>query len=104
MVFLIMRFRIIKNTLTIGVTSDYDDIFRRYVCCLLIKQAPKLILGLFWAAGLRGICREEVKESLLNGDNDPHQPIVIAFDAYNRVTKSFGDDYSDTTSGPGNST
>ncbi|VDP01737.1 unnamed protein product [Heligmosomoides polygyrus] len=64
-----MRFRIIKDTLTIGVscpvpettmtpvlvfrstyvpikvTSDYDDILRRYLCCLLIKQVPKLILA-----------------------------------------------------------
>ncbi|VDO76785.1 unnamed protein product [Heligmosomoides polygyrus] len=86
------------------VTSDYDDIFRRYLCCLLIKQAPKLFLGLIGAATLRSIRREEVIESLLRGDNDLHQPIAIAFDAYNRVTKSFGDDYSDTTGGPGTST
>ncbi|VDP05942.1 unnamed protein product [Heligmosomoides polygyrus] len=123
-----MRFGILKNTLTIGVTrpvsettmtavpilrstyvpvkvtSDYDDIFRRYICCLLIKQAPKLILGLIGAASLRSIRREEVIESLLSGDNDLHQPIVKALGTYNRVTKSFGDDYSDTTGGPGTST
>ncbi|VDP26083.1 unnamed protein product [Heligmosomoides polygyrus] len=40
-------------------------------------------------------------ESLLNGDNDLHQSTVKALNAYNRVTKSFGDDYSDTTGGPG---
>ncbi|VDO91614.1 unnamed protein product [Heligmosomoides polygyrus] len=98
-----MRFRILKNTLTIGVTSpvsettmtavpvlrstympikvtgDYDDIFRRYLCCLLIKQVPKLILGLI------GAYAEEP-------------------DAYNRVTKSFGGDYSDTAGGPETST
>ncbi|VDO80410.1 unnamed protein product [Heligmosomoides polygyrus] len=36
-------------------------------------------------------------EELLSGDNDLHQSIIKALDAYNRVTKSFGDDYSDTT-------
>ncbi|VDP39068.1 unnamed protein product [Heligmosomoides polygyrus] len=121
-----MRFRIFKDTLTIGVTrpvtestmtavpvfrstyvpikvtSDYDDIFRRYLCCFLIKQSPKLILGLIGAASLRNIRREEVIESLLSGDNDLHQG--KAFDTYKRVTKSFGDDYSDTTGGPGTST
>ncbi|VDP42831.1 unnamed protein product [Heligmosomoides polygyrus] len=45
----VMRFRVIKNALTIGVTSDYDDIFRRYLSCLLIKQVPKLIVGLIGA-------------------------------------------------------
>ncbi|VDO90614.1 unnamed protein product [Heligmosomoides polygyrus] len=123
-----MRFRIFKDTLTIGVTrpvtestmtavpvfrradvpikvtSDYDDIFRRHLCCLLIKQAPKLILGLIGAASLRSIRREEVIESLLSGNNDLHQSIVKAFDAYNRVTKSFGDDDSNSTGGPGTST
>ncbi|VDP05691.1 unnamed protein product [Heligmosomoides polygyrus] len=84
----------------IKVTSDYDDIFRRYLCCLLIKQAPKVFFGLVVAATLRNIRRGEVMESLLSGDNNLHQPIVIAFNAYNRVTKSFGDDYSDTTGGP----
>ncbi|VDO68655.1 unnamed protein product [Heligmosomoides polygyrus] len=68
---------------------------------LLIKQAPKLILGLIGAASLRSIRREKVIESLLSGNNDLHQPIVTALDTYNRVTKSFGDDYSDTTGGPG---
>ncbi|VDO73449.1 unnamed protein product [Heligmosomoides polygyrus] len=122
-----MRFRILKNTPTIGVTrpvpettmtavlvlrstyvpikvtSDYDDNFRRYLRCLLIKQIPKLILGLIRAATLRRMRREEVIESLFRGDNDLHQSIVKALDAYNRVTKSFGDDYSDTTGGPGTS-
>ncbi|VDP13605.1 unnamed protein product [Heligmosomoides polygyrus] len=84
-----MRFRVFKDTLTIGVTrpvtefnmtavpvfrradvpikvtSDYDDTIRRHLCCLLIKQAPKLILGLIGAAGLRSIRREEVIGSLL---------------------------------------
>ncbi|VDO66568.1 unnamed protein product [Heligmosomoides polygyrus] len=116
-----IRFRILKNTLTIivtrtvsettmtavsvfrstyvpiKVTSEYDDIFRRYLGCLLIKQSPKLILGLIGAASLRCICREEVIESLLSGDNDLHQSTVKALDAYNRVTKSLGDDYPDTT-------
>ncbi|VDO18731.1 unnamed protein product [Heligmosomoides polygyrus] len=74
-----MRFRINRNTLTTGVTrpvpettittvtvlrstyvpikvtSDYVYIFRRYFCCLLIKQAPKLILGLIGATSLRSI-------------------------------------------------
>ncbi|VDO88072.1 unnamed protein product [Heligmosomoides polygyrus] len=36
-------------------------------------------------------------ESLLSGDNNLHQSIVKALDACNRVTKSFGDDYSDPT-------
>ncbi|VDP07571.1 unnamed protein product [Heligmosomoides polygyrus] len=88
----------------IKVTSDYDDNFRRYLCCLLIKQAPKLFLGLIGAATLRSIRGEEMIESLVRGDNDLHQPIVIAFNAYNRVTKSFGDNYSDTAGGPGTST
>ncbi|VDO95463.1 unnamed protein product [Heligmosomoides polygyrus] len=48
----------------VKVNSDYDDIFRGYLCCLLIKQAPKLILGLIGAASLRNI-RREVVESLL---------------------------------------
>ncbi|VDP48618.1 unnamed protein product [Heligmosomoides polygyrus] len=111
-----MGFRIIRNTLTIGatrpvseitmtaapvfrstyvpikVTSDYDDIFRRYLCCLLIKQALKLILGLIGAASLRSIRRGELMKSLLSGANDLRQSIVKALDAYNRVTKSFGDD------------
>ncbi|VDO79092.1 unnamed protein product [Heligmosomoides polygyrus] len=65
----------------IKVTSDYDDIFRRYLCCLLIKQVPKLILGLIGATSLRSIRREEVIESLLSGDNDLHQSIVKALDA-----------------------
>ncbi|VDO90143.1 unnamed protein product [Heligmosomoides polygyrus] len=123
-----MRFYILKNTLTIGVTrpvsettmtavsvlcstyvpikvtSDYDDIFRWYLCCLLIKQAPKLFLGLIGAATLRSMRREEGIESLLSGDNDLHQSIVKALDPYNRVTKSFGDDYSDTVGGSGTST
>ncbi|VDP38030.1 unnamed protein product [Heligmosomoides polygyrus] len=123
-----MRFRILKNTLTIGVTrpvsettmtavpvlrstyvpikvtSDYDDIFRRYPRCLLIKQVSKLILGLIGAATLRSIHREEVIESLLSGDNDLDQSIVKALDTYNRVTKSFGDDYSYTAGVPGTST
>ncbi|VDO77144.1 unnamed protein product [Heligmosomoides polygyrus] len=67
------------------VTSDYDDFLRRY-CLLSFHQ------------------KEEVIESLLSGDNDLHQPIVKAFDAYNRVTMSFGNDYTDTTSGSGTST
>ncbi|VDO99893.1 unnamed protein product [Heligmosomoides polygyrus] len=123
-----MRFLKLKNALTIGVarlvsettmtavpvlrstyvsikvTSDYDEIFRRYLCCLLIMQAPKLFLSLIGAASLRSIRREEVIESLLSGDNDLHQSIVKALDAYNRVTKSFGDDYSDTAGSPGTST
>ncbi|VDP28378.1 unnamed protein product [Heligmosomoides polygyrus] len=93
-----------RNAVFTVVTSDYDDIIRRHLCCLLIKQVPKLILGLIGAASLWSIRREEVIESLLRGDNDLHEPIVIAFNAYNRVTKSFGDDYSDTTGGPGTST
>ncbi|VDP13805.1 unnamed protein product [Heligmosomoides polygyrus] len=88
----------------IKVTSNYDYIFRRYLCFLLIKQAPKFILGLIGAASLRSIRREEVIESFLSGDNDLHQSIVKAFDAYNRVTKPFGDDYSDTTGVPETST
>ncbi|VDP62784.1 unnamed protein product [Heligmosomoides polygyrus] len=88
----------------IKVTRDYDDIFRRYLCCLLIKQVPKLILGLIGAASLRSIRREEVIESLLSGDNDLHQSIVKALNAYNRVTKSFGDDDSNSTGGPETST
>ncbi|VDP49427.1 unnamed protein product [Heligmosomoides polygyrus] len=49
---------------------------------------------------MRSIRREEAIESLLTGDNDLHQSIVKALDAYNRVTKSFGDYYSDTAAGP----
>ncbi|VDO89521.1 unnamed protein product [Heligmosomoides polygyrus] len=30
----------------IKVNGDNDDIFRRFLCCFLIKQALKLILGL----------------------------------------------------------
>ncbi|VDP05635.1 unnamed protein product [Heligmosomoides polygyrus] len=82
------------------VTSNYDGIFRRYFCCLLIKQTLKPIVGLIEAASLRSIRKEEVIESLLSGDNDLHQSIVKAFDTSNRVTKSLGDDYSDTTAGP----
>ncbi|VDO93778.1 unnamed protein product [Heligmosomoides polygyrus] len=89
----------------IKVTSDNNDVLRRYLCCcLLIKQAPKLIIGLIGAPGLRRIRREGVEESLLSGDDDLHQSIVEALDAYNRFTKSFRDDYSDTTGGPGAST
>ncbi|VDO68219.1 unnamed protein product [Heligmosomoides polygyrus] len=122
----VMRFRV-KNMLTIGVTrpisettmtaipvfrgtymptkvtSDYDDIFRRYLCCLLIKQVPKLPLGLIGAPSLRSIRREEVIELLLSGDHDLHQSIVEAVNAYNRVTKSFRQDYSYITGGPGTS-
>ncbi|VDP53758.1 unnamed protein product [Heligmosomoides polygyrus] len=100
----VVRFRIFRDTLTacitrgvtesimaaapvfrradvpIKVTCEYDDILRRHLCCLLIKQAPKLILGLIGAASLRSIRREEMI-----------------------VTKSFGDDYTDTTGGPGTS-
>ncbi|VDO77264.1 unnamed protein product [Heligmosomoides polygyrus] len=85
-----MRFRVLRDTLTIcvtrpvtesamtavpvfrranvpiKVTSDYDDIFRRYLCCLLTKQAPELNLGLIGAASLRSIRREEMIESLLS--------------------------------------
>ncbi|VDO70528.1 unnamed protein product [Heligmosomoides polygyrus] len=89
---------------SIKVTCDYDDIFRQHLCCLLIKQVPKLILGLIKATSLRSIRREEVMESLLSGDNDLHLSIVKAFDAYNRVSKSFGDDDSNSTGGPGTST
>ncbi|VDP12489.1 unnamed protein product [Heligmosomoides polygyrus] len=123
-----MRFRILKGTPTIcvtrpiaestmtavivfrrtdvptKVTCDYDDIFRRHLCCLLIKQALKLILGLIGAASLRSIRREKMIESLLSGDNDLHQSIVKALNTYNRITKSFGDGYSDTTGGHGTST
>ncbi|VDP04250.1 unnamed protein product [Heligmosomoides polygyrus] len=61
---------ILHKDVPIKVTSDYDAIFRRYLCCLLIKQASKLILGLIGAASLRSIRREKVIESLLSGDND----------------------------------
>ncbi|VDP42816.1 unnamed protein product [Heligmosomoides polygyrus] len=47
----------------IKVTSDYDDILRRYLCCLLIKQAPKLFVGLIGAATLWKMHREEVIET-----------------------------------------
>ncbi|VDO70877.1 unnamed protein product [Heligmosomoides polygyrus] len=87
--------------LKLSVTSNYDDIFHRYLCCLLIKQAPKPILDSIGAASLRSIRGEEAIESLLSGDNDLRQSIVKAFGTYNRVTKSFGDDYSDTSGGPG---
>ncbi|VDP09870.1 unnamed protein product [Heligmosomoides polygyrus] len=60
----------LRADVPIKVANDYDDIFRRYLCCLLIKQAPKLILGLIEAASLRSIRREEVIEPLLSGDND----------------------------------
>ncbi|VDO75760.1 unnamed protein product [Heligmosomoides polygyrus] len=124
----VIRLRILKDTLTIcvtrpvsettmtagpvlrstyvpiKVTTDYDDIFRQYLCCLLIQQAPQLILGLIGAASLRSIGREEVIGSLLSGGNDLHQSIVKALNPYNRVTKSLGGDYSDTTSGPRTST
>ncbi|VDO40183.1 unnamed protein product [Heligmosomoides polygyrus] len=64
-----LRFCILTNTLTIGVTrpvseitmiavavfrgtyvpdkvtNNYDEIFRWYFWCLLIKQAPKLFLA-----------------------------------------------------------
>ncbi|VDP37949.1 unnamed protein product [Heligmosomoides polygyrus] len=66
----------------IKVTSDYDDIFRRYLCCLLIKKAPKLFLSLIGTATLRSIRREEVIESLLSDDNDLHQSFVNALDTY----------------------
>ncbi|VDP48147.1 unnamed protein product [Heligmosomoides polygyrus] len=62
---------------------DNGDVLRRYICCLLIKQAPKLILDLIGTASLRSMRREEVEESLLSGDNDLHQSIVKALDAYN---------------------
>ncbi|VDO89110.1 unnamed protein product [Heligmosomoides polygyrus] len=88
----------------IKATSNHDDIFRRHLWCILIKHAPKLILGLIGAAGLRSIRREEVIDSLHSGDNGHHQSIVKGFDTYNRVTKSFEDDYSNTTGGPGTST
>ncbi|VDP20888.1 unnamed protein product [Heligmosomoides polygyrus] len=39
-----------RADVSIKVTSDYDDIFRRYVCNLLIKQATKLVLGMIGAA------------------------------------------------------
>ncbi|VDO82509.1 unnamed protein product [Heligmosomoides polygyrus] len=42
-----------RSDVPINVTSDYDDIFRRHLSCLLIKQAPKLILGLIGAASLQ---------------------------------------------------
>ncbi|VDO94088.1 unnamed protein product [Heligmosomoides polygyrus] len=42
----------------IKVTSDCDDIIQRYLCCLLIKQVPKLILGLIGAVSLRSISTE----------------------------------------------
>ncbi|VDP47232.1 unnamed protein product [Heligmosomoides polygyrus] len=88
----------------VTVTSNYDVIFPRYLRCLLIKQAPKLTLSLIGAASLRSIHGEELIESLLSGDNDFHQSIVKALDAYNRVMESFGDDYYDTTGGLGTST
>ncbi|VDO79535.1 unnamed protein product [Heligmosomoides polygyrus] len=50
------------------------------------------------------IHREEVMESLLRGDNDLHQSVVKALDGYNRVSETFGDDYSDATDGLGTST
>ncbi|VDP09554.1 unnamed protein product [Heligmosomoides polygyrus] len=86
------------------VTSDNDDVLRRYLCCLLFKQAPKLILGLIGRASLRSIRREEVEESLLSGDNDLHQSIVKALDTYNRVSETLGDDYTNTDGGPGTTT
>ncbi|VDP06864.1 unnamed protein product [Heligmosomoides polygyrus] len=90
-----------KVYLSPGVPAiERDEVGIAYLCCLLIKQAPKLFLGLIRAASLRSIRREEVIESLLRDDNDLHQSIVKALNAYNRVTKSFGDDYSDTTGGP----
>ncbi|VDP38630.1 unnamed protein product [Heligmosomoides polygyrus] len=48
------------------VTGDYDGIFRRHLCCLLIKRPPKLILGLIGAANLRSL-HKEVVDSLLSG-------------------------------------
>ncbi|VDP58131.1 unnamed protein product, partial [Heligmosomoides polygyrus] len=93
----VMRFRILKDTLTIcvtrpvtkstitvvpvfrradvpiNVTSDYDDISRRYLCCLLIKQAPKLILGLIGAA-VCGAYAEKKKESRSLASRGLQQP------------------------------
>ncbi|VDO96637.1 unnamed protein product [Heligmosomoides polygyrus] len=102
-----MRFGILKDTLTIcvtrpvteptmtavpvfrradvpiKVTSHNDDDFRRYFCCLLIKQAPKPILSLIVATTLRSIRREVVMESLFSGDKNLLQSIVKALNAYN---------------------
>ncbi|VDO99439.1 unnamed protein product [Heligmosomoides polygyrus] len=77
----IMRFRILENTLTIGVTRPVSETTMTAVPVLRSTYVP-----------VKSIRREEVIESLLSGDNDLHQSIVKALDAYNRVTKSFGDD------------
>ncbi|VDO24638.1 unnamed protein product [Heligmosomoides polygyrus] len=75
----------------VKVTRYYDDIFRWCLCRILIKKAPKVIVGLIRAASLLGT-RKDVVESLLSGDNDLHQSIIKAFDACNQASETFGDE------------
>ncbi|VDP19031.1 unnamed protein product [Heligmosomoides polygyrus] len=39
--------------------------------------------------------------SLFHGDNNLHQAVIETFYTCNRVTETLGDDYIDTTAGPG---
>ncbi|VDP23252.1 unnamed protein product [Heligmosomoides polygyrus] len=90
-----MRFRILKNSFTISVTCpitetamtavtifrspnvvieitcDNESVFWRHLCCLLIKQGSKLVLG-----SLESLRREEMIHSLFSSDNDLHQAVT----------------------------
>ncbi|VDP63932.1 unnamed protein product [Heligmosomoides polygyrus] len=85
----------------VEITCDNDSVFWRHLCCLLIKQGPKLVLRSLGAACLRSVCGEEMIHTLFSSNNDLHQAVTETFHACNRISETFGDDHTNTAGSPG---
>ncbi|VDP46014.1 unnamed protein product [Heligmosomoides polygyrus] len=85
----------------VQITCNNDSVFWLHLCCLLIKQGPKLVLGSLGAACLRSVRREEMIHLLFSSNNNLHQMITETIHDCNRISETFGDDHTNTAGGPG---